>query len=271
MSHEDYDPELIREIEAYLTRERAKNNPGIEPEVAKKFITGHVRGIQKFQALFLQEAALQTSTEIVTYEQSVVEPSTELTSLTQGTIDLLQSTDESMEAKERGFSLNKSSHGVVMLSATLRGQTIPSFLNASYLMFEHYRPQQLDHIGYVGMALEMNVRFPFSRLSIGSPAGALTDAQTRAAMDNVVDEFPDTLAFGLPCDTDFYFFKGRGAQQLVGKVINRPKVLLGKRDLLKGQGSMYPAVALGEITPSDLILARIGLMAIQRATVPPSI
>lgn len=263
-NNESFDPEVIREIEAYLKRD--KDKMGTSPKTVRKYLSEHeLRGLM-LERVIAQEALLHEVTKrIIPYNQSITTQD-ELSSLVESTVNLLLSPTVPVGKIDQGVELSKNPEGITMLSMLLDGEAIPSFMSAGNIMLEHYSPIQLEHMPQIKRALDISMRFPFSRLTIGSPAGALIDEQTRIAMEHITSQFPDTRDFAYPNDTDFYFFRNRWGIPLVGKVITRPGILLGQRSLADEKNSSSPFTeALSAITGGDLVLAKIGLLSVKKS------
>lgn len=265
---ESYDPEVISQVEAYLRREREdKEQMKIDPKLVREYSGKSVPRSLILARFIAQEVAIHgVTTRTIPYEQSVV-ASDELSSLAESTINLLFLPNLPIGKIDEGVELSRTPEGSTMLSMLVSGQAIPSFLSAKQIMFEYYKPQQLDDIPQIARALDINKRFPFGRLTIASPAGVLTDNQTKTVMDHVASQFPDSLDFAYLNDTDFYFFRNRGGKSLVGKVVTRPRILLGQRSLAQEKdSSTLDAEALSEITGGrNLALAKIGLLAVKKS------
>lgn len=262
MSYESYDPELIEAIESFLRREKdGKGEIALSADQVRESVRDYIKRGQDLEAFISQEALIHdVQTVVVTREQRTVK-SEELTALAANTINRLLS-PRVYAGSNKEISLVRRRRGREELSVTLMGKAIPSFLSADYIGFESYRPNRVEGLPSAPKTLGIIGEVePFSRLIIGSPAGALTDSQTRTLMEHVISEFPDVVERYLN-ETSYYFFRDR-----IGKAIYLPTRLLGPRALQpeEGEESEPSSQALSNITAGDLALAKIGLLAVRNS------
>lgn len=263
MNYESYDPELIEAIESFLRRE--KEEP-VEIELTRDQVSGvvldYIKRGQDLESFIAQEALVHdVQTVPVSREQRTVR-SEELTSLAADTVYRLLS-PRVRNGGNQEFSLTRKLAGREQLSLMLMGDTVPSFLSTDYIVFESFRPHRVDSLAPAPKVLGIiGTIEPYICLRIASPAGALTDPQTRAVMEHVVSEFPDAVEHGFLDETSYYFFRDQ-----IGKSIYLPEVLLGSRALPEEEGEPYEpsAQAFSSITAGDLALAKIGLTAVRNS------
>ncbi len=251
MSEQEFNPELIREIEEFLRQQREATLADVRPEWRDLIPRIHAQ-IERVKEIFAQS---DIPMKVVPREQAVVE-SEELSNLARGVGKLVLLTRFSGSEGPIDVRTYPTSD-FEAFTVGLTEHAIPSFFPTGFIMFENWHSGNIsEDEPLLAESLGIGNERPVGCLTIGKRLGAITDPQTRSVMDRVVTEFPDVP---LNSYTNYYFFEHR-----IGKVMSLPPDLLGER-LIKGEYSQY---ALSEISRGDLAIAKVGIHAIEQAMIP---
>lgn len=259
------DPELIKAIEDFLLqgREIDSKEEYIPLSMVREDLRDSVLRMST-QGLELNDFLNQVqgiSMNTVSREQAVIETA-ELADLARNTAKIVLAS-----------GISDRDHGGVYLSwrptspfrafvVGLSGNAVPDFLSTKVILFENYLSGNIkDDRPRLAEALGVDGERPTGLLQISSHIGTITDPQTRLVMEHAVSTFPEAPQLTQFSYTYYYFFGSR-----MGKVVNLPPILLGKR-VIEDEIDLFPSCALSDITAGDLAIARIGLLAVERGLV----
>lgn len=255
MSEHEFDPELIREIEEFLRSQRKATLADIRPEwrdlVPRMLVQGE--GLEYF---LRQQRGV--SMNVVSAEQAVVDAE-ELVTLARGAAQLVILSEFSDEDHRDIYVRRYPTSDFEAFTVDLERMAIPSVFPTSFIIFENWLSGNIDEVDpQLAQALGINDERPIGRLTIGRQLGAISDPQTRSMMEYIIEEFPEAPQSG-HFYTDYYFFGDR-----MGKVVSLPSHLLGERVI----GDEFSWNALSEVTPGDLVIAKVGLHTIEQGLIP---
>lgn len=260
-NHEFDDPELIEAIKVFL-RQGKKVDSEEEPfslsMVRKDLRDSVVRMQEQGQGLadFLHQ--LQgVPMEAINAEQAVVN-SGELTDLARNTVQLVITSGISGSDREGVYVSWSPNSPFKAFKVGLSGNAVPGFLSTEVILFENYLSGNIrEDKPQLAKALGIDGERPIGMLTVGSYIGAVTDPQTRSVMEHIAKVFLEAPGIRHFSYTNYYFFGNR-----MGKVVHLPSSLLGGR-VIVDEIDHFPSRTLSEVTAGDLVIAKIGLLAVQ--------